>query len=239
MSDQSFHMNVALSKYGSALAVIMALSCIVTFICAIFALPITGSNCPADWQCATFPYTEIGLRYPIDFAWMYPAMGLCVATYLTFLAVFMRLDKVERLLGTVMLSFVALSSFILLVTYFVQVTVVPAALQMGRTDGLLMVSQYNPHGVFIALEDAGYLVLGLGLGVLWPIFRRGNKLEKWIGRVGGICLVATIAALIYYSITFGLLRGYRFEVAAIVINWLGLIILGPLFWIWFRKDQAA
>jgi hypothetical protein len=27
----------------------------------------------------------------------------------------------------------------------------------GETDGLSILTQYNPHGIFIALEEIGYL----------------------------------------------------------------------------------
>jgi hypothetical protein len=36
--------------------------------------------------------------------------------------------------------------------YFIQLTVVQPSVLQGKVDGLLLWSQYNPHGIFIALE---------------------------------------------------------------------------------------
>jgi len=40
-------------------------------------------------------------------------------------------------------------------------TVVQTCLPKGEVDGLSLWSQYNPHGLFIGLEDAGYLSMGV------------------------------------------------------------------------------
>ena len=52
----------------------------------------------------------------------------------------------------------------LMVDYYVQFTTVQTSLVKGELDGgLSVLSQYNPHGVFVALEDVGYFTMSFGL----------------------------------------------------------------------------
>lgn len=225
------------ARWGAFLAFSVAFLCLFTFFFAFQAIPVVGSYCIAD--CVAYPFTEIGLRYPIDFMWMYPALVLVVNTALLFLMLLMSVDACKRLPAAVSFFFVAASSLVLFGAYFVQVTVLPAQLLLGRTEGLVVFSQYDEYGAFIALEDAGYLLLAFGMGLLWAIFRKGDRLEKWIALIGAFCLFATLAALAFYSFAYGLLRGYRFEVAAISINWLGLVLVGVLLGLWFRRQTIS
>lgn len=85
-------------------------------------------------------------------------------------------------------------------------------------------SQYNPHGVFIALENIGYLLINLGflfLGVaMAAMASRLWRVAGWIFIGAG---VLTVAALVYYSVFYRVALDYRFEVASLSIAWLVLI----------------
>lgn len=112
--------------------------------------------------------------------------------------------------------------------YFIQFAVVPVSLMHGETDGIALLTQYNPHGIFIVLEELGYLLMSIAFLFFAPMFGSKTRLEasiRWIFVAG---FVLTLAALAMVSINYGLDRGYRFEVAVITIDWLVLLINGML-----------
>ena len=41
---------------------------------------------------------------------------------------------------------------------------------LGETEGFALLTQYNPHGVFIALEDLGYFLMGMAFVFLGALF---------------------------------------------------------------------
>ena len=45
--------------------------------------------------------------------------------------------------------------------YFVQFSMVPVSLMNGQSEGIALLTQYNPYGVFIVLEELGYLLMSL------------------------------------------------------------------------------
>ncbi len=47
--------------------------------------------------------------------------------------------------------FAAISATVVSVDYFIQLTVMQPSFLEGETEGLSLLSQYNPHGIFIAL----------------------------------------------------------------------------------------
>jgi phosphatidylserine synthase len=107
----------------------------------------------------------------------------------------------------------------------------------GETDGLALFSQYNPHGIFIAFEDLGYLMMSLALLFAAPVFARGERLERSIQRIFiGSPLVA-FAAFIGLYLIYGNELDYRFEVTVITITWFTLIASGVLLGILFRRED--
>jgi hypothetical protein len=50
---------------------------------------------------------------------------------------------------------------VLLGGYFVQFSMVPVSLMNGQSEGIALLTQYNPYGVFIVLEELGYLLMSL------------------------------------------------------------------------------
>ena len=84
--------------------------------------------------------------------------------------------------GQIGLSFALLSAGVLLGDYFVQFSVVPVSLMNGQTEGIALLTQYNPYGAFIVLEELGYLLMGLSFAFLAPVFAAG---AAWRRRSGG------------------------------------------------------
>jgi hypothetical protein len=49
--------------------------------------------------------------------------------------------------------FATISCTLLVGDYFIQISVIQPSLLKGETDGIALLTQYNPHGIFIALEE--------------------------------------------------------------------------------------
>jgi hypothetical protein len=112
----------------------------------------------------------------------------------------------------------------LIIDYAVQLTFIQPALLLGEAEGLSPWSQYNPRGVFIALENVGYGLLNLAfLFIGIAMLRTASRLWRaaaWVFAVGG---GLTLALLVLYSAFYRVRLDYRFEVTAIGITWLVLI----------------
>jgi hypothetical protein len=106
----------------------------------------------------------------------------------------------------------------------------------GETDGIALLTQYNGHGIFIALEELGYIAMGLSLLFLAPSFTNKTRLEKNLKWLFSAPAILLSVAFIGYSLKFGIDRSYRFEVAIITIDWLFLIALGILASVFFKKQ---
>jgi hypothetical protein len=124
--------------------------------------------------------------------------------------------------------FAAIGAGALVVDYGVQLTVAQPALLAGEIDGLSLWSQYNPHGIFIALEDIGYATMALALLllglVLWAGKRsRSVQVAAWAFTVSG---AATLILLPVLAAAYRSNLDYRFEVYSLLITWLGLICGG-------------
>jgi hypothetical protein len=134
------------------------------------------------------------------------------------------------------LSFAQIAAGILASDYFIQFSAIPMSLMNDETDGLAMLIQYNPHGVFIALEELGYLIMSLSFLFVAPVFVSKERIVaaiRWIFIIGFVLVVVSLIAI---SINFGLDRLDRFEVVVISVNWLVLIVNGILLGILFRKQ---
>ncbi|MBI5544293.1 MAG: hypothetical protein HY901_10415 [Deltaproteobacteria bacterium] len=122
--------------------------------------------------------------------------------------------------------------------YFVQVSVVQPSVLGGETDGISLLTQYNPHGVFIALEELGFLLMSLSLLCMAPALSKETRLERatrWLF-IGG--WVVNFVALAGVLLRYGNQRGYLFEVIVISVDWLVLIIGAFLMVPVFRRDAA-
>jgi hypothetical protein len=142
----------------------------------------------------------------------------------------------RKIYSFIAIVFAIISSGILLSAYFIQLSVVPVSLMKGETEGIALISQYNGHGIFIAMEELGYLIMSLSLLFLFPVFSGTSRLERTIRWCSALPFILTIAFLAVYTGIHGLDRNYRFEVAAISINWLALIILGVLMALIYKRE---
>lgn len=141
----------------------------------------------------------------------------------------------KRILSVISIALALISTTVLLVDYFIQFAVVPISVMKGETEGIALLTQYNGHGIFIALEELGYILMSISFLFSAPVFVMTNRLEKSIRLILIIQFCLTILSFLFYIIKFGIDRSYRFEVATITINWLVIIIVGILASVFFKR----
>jgi hypothetical protein len=209
----------------------------VTFFIAVLTPPLAGPWCKSG--CFEYPYLNIASRFPRDYYWMYPAMLLSIVFIVLMASIHQYAGESKKLYSLSALIFAGISSATLFIDYFIQVTVMQPSLLKGEADGISLLSQYNPHGVFIALEEVGYFLMSLALFCTVPVFSKGNKLERTIRVIHFTSFSLSAMALSLISGVSGINREYRFEVAVITIDWITLIVSGILLSRLFNKNKVV
>jgi hypothetical protein len=207
-------------------ATLMAAVTILTLTVAVATPPKSGPFCVEG--CVGYPYTDIAAHIPRDFLWMYPAL-LVAPLFVVITAViheqaFPGLQRYSR----IAIAFALMAAVLLSADYFIQLRVIQPAVLKGELDGLAPLSQYNPHGVFIALEEAGYLAMAAAFLFAGLSFAGRDRIDaalRWVF-LGGFVLVVLL--LVVLSVAYGFDIEYRFEVAAICVDWTVLIVAGVL-----------
>jgi hypothetical protein len=217
----------AVSRIGFWVALCTAAAATVSLATAITTPPRSGPYCRS--VCVAYPYTNAAAFVPRDYLWMYPA--LLTALVFVVLAAYLHDRALPgwRLFTRSALCFAVIGSGTLVADYGIQLTVLQPGLLSGETEGLSPLSQYNPHGLFIGLEDVGYATVNLALLFLGiALVRDGSKLMRgagWVFSAGG---TLTVVVLILYGAIYRASLAYRFEVISLLITWLVLITGGLL-----------
>jgi hypothetical protein len=107
----------------------------------------------------------------------------------------------------------------------------------GEQEGITLLTQYNPHGVFIVLEELGYIMMSLSFLFVAPVFANKTRLESSIRWIFVSAFVLTIIAFTLTTLNRGLDRQDNFEIAVISIDWLVLVVNGILLSMVFRREQ--
>lgn len=219
--------------FGFYSSLLLSFITLITFGFAMTAIPPAGPYCPEN--CMEYPYPDILLYYPRDYYWMYIAIFQLFA-FVIFMAVNHFIASAAKKLFTFLsTSFTLISSTVLLIAYFTQFSVVPVSVMKGEQEGIALITQYNENGLFIALEELGYISMSIALFFLAFAFSKSTRLEKGIWIILIAQLFMTVLAFVFYAFKFGIERSYLFEVATISINWLVIIIVSLLTGIHFRK----
>ena len=223
--------SIQVGIYSSVLTVLLT---IITFGFAITAIPISGANCREG--CIEYPYLNTIAQFPKDYLWMIPAIVLMLNYLIWMISIHAYAAPSQKIFGQIGLSFAIMSALILISDYFIQFSVVPVSLMNGETEGITLLTQYNAHGIFIVLEELGYLLMSLSFVFIAPVFSNNNRLENSVRWVFLIGFVLAFVALAIFSAIYGLDRQDRFEVAIISIDWLVLIVNGILLSRVFKKQ---
>jgi hypothetical protein len=182
--------------------------------------PRSGPYCRES--CLGYPYLDAAAFVPRDYLWMYPALLAGLAFVPLAVCVLLRGPIRARPPNVVGTCLAVLS-------------VMQAGLHTGETAGLSPLSQYNPHGVFVGMEDLGYAVLALSFLFLGP----GLARETGATRAAGWTFIAgggvTLGLLVVLAAVYRSALDYRFEVLGLVIGWLVLITSGTLLAVTFAR----
>jgi hypothetical protein len=214
-------------------AILTAVAAVVSFGVAVTTPPRTGPFA-APGTALSYPYADAARFVPRDFVWMYLAVLMMLAFLVLAACVRERALGGRKVFGTIGLSLAAASFTVIAMDYFIQLRTVQPALLRGEADGLAILSQYNPHGVFIALEELGFLVMGLSFAFL-ALALGSSRLEgitRWVYLVSAALMAAAFVGMSWH---FGFSLEYRFEVTAITIGWLTLAVTGLLLAFAFRQ----
>jgi hypothetical protein len=224
------------AKVGFYCAIFTVLLTILSFVIAYMTPPLSGPFCAGG--CFTYPYSDIASRFPRDYYWMYPAMVLNIVYYVLMVAIHHFAPIERKIFSHIGLSFAFLSMATFVIDYFLQVSVIQPSLVLGETDGIALLSQFNAHGIFIALEEVAFIMMSLSMLFMAPVFVGKTKSEKAIRWIfaGDFVLTAIFFAL--FTVFYGIFREYRFEVAAFSINWLALVASGILLSVIFRRAMT-
>lgn len=218
-------------RLDSALALSTSIVGLLALVTGFTTPPRSGPFCQTG--CLAYPYTDAAAFVPRDYWWLYPQSLLVLLVLVLLVRIHAVAVPPARVFSGIAVTLSTIGAAALLIDYVIQLAVLQPSLRLGETAGLSPLSQYNPHGVFIALEDLGYLLFGLALLTLAAVFTRPTRLDRglrWLFLVGGALTVAALPAL---AITFGADLEYRYEVAAIAVTWITFIVGGVLLFRWF------
>jgi len=192
-----------LGFWAAALMVAVA----IVFAATAMATPArSGPFCST--ACVAPPYTDVARFIPGDYLWLIPGILLAPIFVALIACIHAYAAETEKTFARIALSFAASYAVVILVDYFVQLTVVVPSLQSGETQGLSLFTQYNPHGFFIALEVLAYLLMSLAFLTAAPVFTRGRT-ERTIGWLFGLNFPLALGAFILlwlFGMTWSLSR---------------------------------
>ena len=224
-----------LNLLGFYISILTAVLTVVTFVIAVLTPPISGPYCLES--CIEYPFLDIISRFPRDYIWMYPAIILMIIFVILMVCIHQYAANDKKIFSHIGLSFALISATILITDYFVQISVIQPSIINGETDGISILTQYNPHGLFIALEDIAYLLMSLAFFCVTPVFSKPTKLERslrWLFILGFVITLISLAAI---TNQYGINREYRFEVLVITIDWFVLAIAGILMSLIFKRAR--
>ncbi|HET6497071.1 MAG TPA: hypothetical protein VFH61_17115 [Thermoleophilia bacterium] len=214
-------------RFGFWVSILVAVVTAATFALALTALP----------NKVPYPFTgpEIAAQWPGDYLWLYPAMLLMLIFVAQVATIHSCAPPSKRVFSLLGLCAAVVAAAILLIDYYLQASVMQVSLEKGQLDGWAMLTMYNPNGVFIALEELGYLLMSVVFLCLAPVFARKTGIERALRWLLSASFAMTVLALVVVAAVKGSDRGDTFEIAVISIVWLTLIAAGILTAFVFRR----
>jgi hypothetical protein len=231
--ESNHHMNRKAALTGYYSSVLLAILTLITFGLAMAAIPNSGAFCRAG--CFEYPYLDTLSEYPGDYLWMFPAIMLMFTFMISILAIHASASDEKKIFSHISLAFALVSTILLSVCYYIQITVVPVSLMNGETAGITLLTQYNPHGVFIAVEELGYIMMSFSFIFLAPVFNGKNRTESAVRWIYIIAFSIIVISFVTISLKYGSERQDRFEVMIISVDWLVLVVNGILISCVFRR----
>ncbi len=219
-------------RLGFWSAILTAVIAAVAFAAGIITPARSGPFCASS--CVPYPYTNVAAFIPGDYLWLIPGFLLAFIFIVLMASIHAYAPTERRIFSQIGLSFAVVYAIVVATDYFIQFAVVIPSLTNGEIAGLSLFTQYNPHGIFIALEGIGYLMLSIALLPSAFVFS-GSKIEnaiRWLFLVDFFLAGGTFAYLIWMKLDI-----VAFEVAILTINWIVLIISGILLSLLFKRAE--
>lgn len=226
------------TRAGFWVSISLAVTAALSLGIAVTTLPHSGPFC-AGPACIVYPYTDAAAYVPADYNWMYPSILMIVFFMMLVICIHVSAPTEKQVFAQFASSFAIVAATALLSDYFIQLFVMQPSILLGEREGLSLFSQYNPHGVFIALENMGYLMMSMVFLFCAPSFSGRTKIERALRWLFVSGFVLTAGALVIMLLLYGMNIDYRFEVVAILINWLVLIVSGILLAVFFRRANHS
>ncbi len=225
---------LAAGRLGRWVAPAMGVVGAISLATGVTTSPRSGPFCSEN--CIDYPYTDAAGYVPQDYLWMYPGVLLTLLFVVLAVCLVAWVVPPHGLSAAIAACFSALGAAVIVVDYGIQLTFVQPALLAGETRDLAAWTQYNPHGVFIALENVGYALLAVAFLILGVAMASStSRLERavrWIFACGGVLI---IAGLLVSGVIFRGALDYRFEVLSLSVVWLVLISSGVLLSVVFSR----
>jgi hypothetical protein len=212
-----------------------ALLAMLALLAGIATPPRSGPNCQE--HCLSYPYAEAGAYVPGDFIWMYPAFGMVLAFVMMIAGLHQRASSASKTTTLFGVCFAGMAGTVLAVDYFLQLVVVQGSLVTGEPESVAPLSMYNSRGVFLALEDLGYLLMSITFMFASAALSAHNPLER---TVRWLFLCSGALSVLAFVVCAGVYRADlqdHYEVIGIVLNWLTLIVAGALLTLVFARDS--
>jgi hypothetical protein len=229
-------------RLGFWVAILTAVTAAAALGIAITTAPArSGPFCLVDLvgSCVTYPYTDVAAFVPTEYIWMYPALLMALLFAVLVICIHFHAAADKKIFSQIALSFAVIAATAHTINYFIQLAVVQPSLLKGELEGLSLFSQYNPHGIFIALEDVGYLMMGIAFLFVAAVFSRQEWLERVIRFLLITSAILAIGSLILLTLFYGSELEYRYEVAAILVDWITLILAGALLSVFFKRAERS
>ncbi len=223
------------ARVGFWAALVLAVLTPLTFAIAIATPPRSGPFCTG--RCFAYPYMGAVEFVPRDFLWCYPAAFMLPIFVVAIACLRFVVPPAKRPFGLVALCFACIAAAIISVDYFLQIEVVQPSLLRGESNGLAILSQYNPHGIFIALEDFGYLVLSAAFLFAGLALSSSTRLERVLRWTLMATFVLAFGGYIWMAWRFGANLEMRFELLAITIDWTVLTVAGVMLAALYRRAR--
>jgi len=225
------NLNSMVSRIGFWSAILTVVITTVFFIAGILTPARSGPI--ANAPIIPYPYTTgIASFIPMDYLWLYPGILLAPTFVVLMACIHYYASDDKKIFSHIGLSFALIYAAVIITDYFIQFTVVIPSILNGETAGLSLITQYNPHGIFIALEATGYLMMSVAFLFAAAVFA-GGRLESAIRWLFVLSFVLAIGSFVIFSLlSYDIVA---FEVTILTINWIVLIVSGILLSILFKR----
>ena len=220
------------ARLGSWTAILTVVIVAVFAVAGIATPARSGPFCTT--ACVAYPYVDVARFIPGDYLWLVPGILLAPTFVVLMACIHARAMEPNRICSRIALSFALVYAVVILLDYDVQLAVVMPSLQAGETEGLALLTQYDPHGLFIALETLGYLAMAVAFLFAAPVFA-GAGAERAIRGVFVLGFMLAAAAFAGLAVLGQDL--VAFEVTVLMIDWTVLIVSGALLSVVFRRAR--